>query len=453
MNRKMIFRVIDKVVLFIMIFNVVYIHKINEDMYKVNTEKTYEGVKNRIMETNEIQNGLLNIYFAEKQRELELLASYPQIYNMDKKEQETFLFEKQWKLGLEDIFVIPAKTECKTRYIQNQDFVEEALVNKNIIKPIYCKKYKVAIGVTTSIYKNGEKVGALCERINILEIKNMLQQNITKTEDIGYVIDKDSILMRASRYKNQQDTTFRKIYETTLKKEIEEAIKNKTNIATQFIDNKGEMYLLNGIYNEQMDWMTVKLTNCKNLEENVYRYKKYVNLELFFIVISLFAIFYTACRNKKNIKDIKTDNLTKIRNRVAFNLETVFFQKRNYALIYLDLNKFKKINDIYGHKKGDEALIIYSNILTNVFKKVGHVYRMGGDEFVVVMTQQIEKAEEYCKKINEELNEIDINIDWELSTSYGIAYGDKNVNVNKVIEKADQQMYFQKNRNRNSTKR
>lgn len=448
MNRKIIFRIIDKIVLFILIFNVVYIHKINEDMYKVNIEKTYEGVKSRITETNEIQNGLLNIYFLEKQRELELLVSYPQIYNMDKEEQEKFLSEKQWKLGLKDIFVIPNETEHKTRYIQNRDFVENALVNESIIKPIYCKNYKVAIGITASIYKNDKKVGALCGFINILEIRNMLQQNITKTEDVGYVIDKDSILMRISRYKNQQDTTFRKIYETTLNKEIEKAIKNKTNIITQFTDNKGEVYLLNGIYNERMDWMTIKVTNCKHLEENVYRYKKYVNLELFFIVISLFAILYTACRNKKNIKDIKTDNLTKIRNRVAFNLETVFFQKRNYALIYLDLNKFKKINDIYGHKKGDEALIIYSNILTNVFKKVGHIYRMGGDEFVVVMTQQIEIAEEYCKKINEELNKIDINIDWKLSTSYGIAYGDKSINVNKVIEKADQKMYAQKTKNK-----
>ena len=94
-----------------------------------------------------------------------------------------------------------------------------------------------------------------------------------------------------------------------------------------------------------------------------------------------------------------------------------------YAIISLDLNFLKNTNDTYGHKKGDELIMSFSDVLSNVFGLYGTVTRTGGDEFVVILdditeekvksllAQMLEQMEEKNKSASEVI----------LSTAYGYA--------------------------------
>ncbi len=120
-----------------------------------------------------------------------------------------------------------------------------------------------------------------------------------------------------------------------------------------------------------------------------------------------------------------------------------------YALINLDLNGLKTINDTYGHTKGDLLLQEFAEILSEVFADVGEVYRMGGDEFLVVVTEEcfakidgaLARMEQLEKKRSGELS-------FSIDASYGVAKSGecRPAKTEKVYTLADQRMYEMKMR-------
>ena len=84
---------------------------------------------------------------------------------------------------------------------------------------------------------------------------------------------------------------------------------------------------------------------------------------------------------------IYVDKLTGIYNRFELDRELKRYQKHKDTIVayMLDLNGFKKINDNYSHEEGDQALIAFAGILTEVFGAVGTVIRFAGDEFIAIV--------------------------------------------------------------------
>ena len=84
---------------------------------------------------------------------------------------------------------------------------------------------------------------------------------------------------------------------------------------------------------------------------------------------------------------IYVDKLTGIYNRFELDRELKRYQKRKETIVayMLDLNGFKKINDNYSHEEGDQALIAFAGILSEVFGAVGTVIRFAGDEFIAIV--------------------------------------------------------------------
>jgi diguanylate cyclase (GGDEF)-like protein len=99
------------------------------------------------------------------------------------------------------------------------------------------------------------------------------------------------------------------------------------------------------------------------------------------------------------------DTLTKVANRNLFNkkfgqaLESAKKKSTSVALIYLDLDHFKNVNDTYGHAYGDELLKAFVQRLQEIFKKEDTIARLGGDEFTV-MIENIHNKSDIDKVIN-----------------------------------------------------
>ena len=88
-----------------------------------------------------------------------------------------------------------------------------------------------------------------------------------------------------------------------------------------------------------------------------------------------------------------TDDLTGLLNRRGFfaladqQRKLVKRTKRGMALLYLDIDGFKVVNDLFGHTEGDKALVDTANILKSAFRESDIVARIGGDEFAVLLTE------------------------------------------------------------------
>ena len=109
------------------------------------------------------------------------------------------------------------------------------------------------------------------------------------------------------------------------------------------------------------------------------------------------AIFSDITERKLNEKRIHAlafyDELTGLPNRRLFNdrfevaISTAHRNNQHTATLFLDLDRFKQINDSLGHKTGDELLKLTANRIQSCIKEGDTVSRFGGDEFVVLLTE------------------------------------------------------------------
>ncbi len=148
------------------------------------------------------------------------------------------------------------------------------------------------------------------------------------------------------------------------------------------------------------------------------------------------------------------DALTGILNRGSFDqiIKSMEFDKKKFALILMDIDRFKDVNDTYGHQVGDVILKKVSKYLQEGFRSIDHVCRIGGDEFAVVMMDvdfdSKHLIEEKMSKINELLNIKEESIP-QVSLSVGVAFTDWNNPDNSLFNNADFALYYVKRHGRN----
>jgi len=169
--------------------------------------------------------------------------------------------------------------------------------------------------------------------------------------------------------------------------------------------------------------------------------------------------------NKKLEELSITDQLTELYNRRYF--EDVFQRElkkahRNntvFSVILFDIDYFKKLNDTYGHAKGDEALIKVAKCLKEVCKRPNDfVFRIGGEEFTIIITnEELDTAYKLTKILQEELEKLKIdNINSEVSNyltiSAGIVsiYPEDQDNLESIMHLADAKLYKAKDLGRNT---
>jgi len=140
-------------------------------------------------------------------------------------------------------------------------------------------------------------------------------------------------------------------------------------------------------------------------------------------------------------KKSRTDTLTGLKNREALisDLKEKISMKKPFNLVFLDLDNFKLVNDVYGHNKGDEYLIDFSKEILKKFKRTDF-YRLSGDEFVLISNGI--KSESTCIEINTlKYKTSGLGIEF-LGLSSGYAhYPDDAENISQLLSLADERMY------------
>lgn len=180
---------------------------------------------------------------------------------------------------------------------------------------------------------------------------------------------------------------------------------------------------------------------------------------LFCLIAALIAVLMFRRISNPAYKDMaNTDMLTGLKNRNAFEVElnniAGIKEKRHIALVSVDLDKLKQVNDTWGHSAGDDYIKKGSMILEQCLPPNGLLYRVGGDEFAVLFPD-IEEEElkcfmDYLKKQKEDFKEYS----GKVSLSAGCAFFDAELDqtLEDTFKRADANMYGRKQHHKNNVR-
>ena len=166
---------------------------------------------------------------------------------------------------------------------------------------------------------------------------------------------------------------------------------------------------------------------------------------------------------KKAKVDSVTDGLTEIYNRKAFDRYINDRVRQNtaagnkFAILRVDIDNFKEINDAYGHPIGDRVLLAVAHKCRNLIRHEDFIARYGGEEFVIVlpyasMRNAIKKARLICKVISDtrySLEDVKAGHVLSITVSIGVSIFQAGDTDKTLIDRADQALYIAKRTGKN----
>ncbi|WP_049535811.1 GGDEF domain-containing protein [Vibrio harveyi] len=188
-------------------------------------------------------------------------------------------------------------------------------------------------------------------------------------------------------------------------------------------------------YDLRPDWRTA-------LE---YEVRLATQTQAVFVFVLVFAVGVSLYLYRQS----NTDNLTGLRNRRSLQLKYRQGVPKDLAVLYLDINHFKQINDTFGHRAGDKVLQLLSLKIHRVW--AGRSYRIGGDEFILLGYP----TEVQLSRAVEELSSLDVKDEQSdglnvVTISVGVsAKRERSVSLEQALHLADEDMYSSKQASRN----
>ena len=160
---------------------------------------------------------------------------------------------------------------------------------------------------------------------------------------------------------------------------------------------------------------------------------------------------------EEQASEARIDSLTGLANRraleeiLAAEISRAHRFTHQLAVVLLDLDRFKEINDSFGHAAGDVMLRAVSRLLTSLARQGDTVARWGGEEFVVVLPEtDLEGAHRFAERLRRTIEAQSVG-DMQTSTSCGVATMLPEDNVEELLRAADQALYQAKTNGRNRT--
>lgn len=234
---------------------------------------------------------------------------------------------------------------------------------------------------------------------------------------------------------NNKDLYLDKFNEVVTEKLLEHRIKNK---------NGSLMYVFSLITTSSNGYKTIKMFN---LNSSIFLSTRENELQ------NKYEEIITNLENKAIY-----DDLTNLLRREPFikKLNDYLEKKVPIAFFIIDVDKFKAINDTYGHNVGDEILIKVSNTFKEVIKEDGLICRLGGDEFAIFLPEikNIEEIKLLAKKLLNNIRKIYLDEDknYKVSVSIGatlIKNYNKAINFNYLYSTTDKELYKAKEEGKN----
>lgn len=173
----------------------------------------------------------------------------------------------------------------------------------------------------------------------------------------------------------------------------------------------------------------------------------YLTLASCLLVLMLSRVLKEKYEKEKYIYTSNTDELTKCLNRRAYEVDIQKLDlNKEWAYIAFDLNGLKQANDTFGHSAGDELICAAANCMKFAFASYGRIYRIGGDEFVALLTQSVTDLESILQVFDSSIQDWHGKYSNSISVSYGVVKSSEQDfdSIHSVSKLADERMYKSK---------
>jgi len=266
-------------------------------------------------------------------------------------------------------------------------------------------------------------------------------------------------------YQNCNSAFSETILNLPKKEIIGKTLYDSTNLITQelsqmYKEKDNEFYSI-----QSFDNYETQIQCPDNIKRDFNVYKSTVfseNAEKLGFLGIMFDITELRKEEKELEKLASIDPLTNLYNRRYFThasehiLALAKREKSALSVLMLDIDNFKLINDTYGHKIGDDVLIILSNILLNTSRDSDVACRFGGEEFLILLPKtELEGASIIAEKLRKNIASHSFSVEGFATLSFTVSIGASQVkvqtekNVEKAIKRADDALYEAKNSGKN----
>ncbi|GGP64267.1 GGDEF domain-containing protein [Shewanella saliphila] len=209
---------------------------------------------------------------------------------------------------------------------------------------------------------------------------------------------------------------------------------------------------------------SIALSQGRNMDVELIKLYSIVNftaLPAAYVGMSVFVIYMLASDLAEEMKLLAmTDVLTNCLNRRGFYIQAkqkmheLQKQGQHVCLIYWDIDKFKTINDQFGHAGGDQVLMSISQLIKQNIKKDDLMARVGGEEFVILIGRTCcDDATDVAERLRIMIQNTPIHFDEQriqISASFGVVeLGEKDISIEQAINLADKALYKAKSSGRN----
>lgn len=399
--------------------------------------------------TNEIKN---------KASILDMLTEFPEVYKMNRESQRAFMNGHAHNVGFRNVFFVDNEgfgyypNTNKLRDQSQEYFFQDIKDSEFFVTDPYYPSGDPFTTIARPIYNKDEKrVGTICGTVPLKTLQLLMARYEASSRGSCFIVNTYGIFI-ASTDNNlvKQRTEIFKLDNCKLDI-IQEVIDNHKS-AYGRITLKGKKYFFYAYYLKDFNWI---LVDCRPASDVLISFIKtcvvFVIFAVSFICVLISLVHILISWQRSNNK-IYTDPLCQCGSRAACNAMLEELNKHydeRITLLFADLDRFKEVNDTFGHKAGDEMLLVFSRHLIFVFGDYGYIGRNGGDEFIVFL-YNIEDSEvvRLWNELEARLEQASLRLayDYEILASYGFAVREKGSRESlvDVLKKADNAMYINK---------
>ena len=335
------------------------------------------------------------------------------------------------------------------RFIMDNPIKKYDTVNKEF--KIYKDEMEEKLRILESIVKFGSFLNSILSKPNFLEIlNNMIISMLNIDYSTIYLIEDNKYISKVSNNESAlmvlDDNNISSNYSNTI---------TTFNIEKKY--NEGNISIYKSI-------MTVPLIVgeriigyifLEHLEKNRFnlKYEEYIKK-----VANLIAVAIENAQLYRNLEiAAETDSLTGLYNRESFFNKSMKScqEAKDYAIVMIDIDNFKHINDKYGHYAGDIVIIKTARIILDSIREKDIAARYGGEEIILYIENNEKNEEEIYSRIEELRRKIANNtiiIDdkiIEITASFGLSFRKSEVCIDDVIKEADRLLYKAKRTGKN----
>lgn len=336
----------------------------------------------------------------------------------------------------------------KTADLSGESYVEDALKGKTVIKAPVISEVDGAVRIVfgVPVNHNGRIRGAFCVSYDLGDLSELMVQNVY--DGTGYfllVTDEDDMIAFHGQEQKESVQTNKDFFSYCAKKRFMTG--SLEQMEADFMARKSGVFVLsNEDYEEARYlaytplegsiWMVCYSVPTEKVQSEYGFIKVYESRFVFGYIIAvllllIWILLVNERRQRKLLRYASMDALTGVLNKVGTEEEIAFWLKNRarsgiQAFLMMDIDKFKEINDEYGHTVGDEVLRQVGTTLQSHFRGGDIIGRVGGDEFVIMMANvgSREVAVSRAKQLTEAFRRIQLpELEGQpITCSMGIAF-------------------------------